>query len=109
MRMGIDRQTDFSGTKPVADNHRFDAEEYIRQVPHDRIVQIHLAGPTDCGEYMIDTHDHPVPTPVNLPSGCVFHGRCPYANERCRQEVPKLEAQSDGSQVACHGIAEGRL
>ncbi|HEY5718256.1 MAG TPA: oligopeptide/dipeptide ABC transporter ATP-binding protein [Motiliproteus sp.] len=50
-----------------------------------------------------------VPTPVNLPSGCVFHGRCPYANERCRQEVPKLEAQSDGSQVACHGIAEGRL
>ncbi|WP_207063797.1 ABC transporter ATP-binding protein [Motiliproteus sp. SC1-56] len=50
-----------------------------------------------------------VPTPVNLPSGCVFHGRCPHANDRCRQEVPKLVPQSDGSQVACHGVEEGRL
>ena len=31
-----------------------------------------------------------VPTPVNLPSGCVFHGRCPHANERCSSEVPAL-------------------
>ncbi|MGQ7248380.1 ABC transporter ATP-binding protein [Halomonas sp. V046] len=50
-----------------------------------------------------------VPTPVNLPSGCVFHGRCPHANERCRQEVPSLIASDDGSQVACHGVEEGRL
>ncbi len=50
-----------------------------------------------------------VPTPVNLPSGCVFHGRCPHANDRCRQEIPKLITQSDGSQVACHGIEESRL
>lgn len=50
-----------------------------------------------------------VPTPVNLPSGCVFHGRCPHADERCTQQVPELIAQSDGSQVACHGVEEGRL
>ncbi len=50
-----------------------------------------------------------VPTPVNLPSGCVFHGRCPYASDRCKQEVPELIAQSDGSQVACHALEEGRL
>lgn len=50
-----------------------------------------------------------VPTPVNLPSGCVFHGRCPHANERCKQQVPELIAQSDGSQVACHALEEGRL
>ncbi|MEH6649281.1 MAG: oligopeptide/dipeptide ABC transporter ATP-binding protein [Motiliproteus sp.] len=50
-----------------------------------------------------------VPTPVNLPSGCVFHGRCPHANDRCKQQVPELIAQSDGSQVACHGVEEGRL
>ena len=50
-----------------------------------------------------------VPTPVNLPTGCVFHGRCPYVNERCRQEIPRLIEQSDGSQVACHGLEEGRL
>jgi peptide/nickel transport system ATP-binding protein len=49
-----------------------------------------------------------VPTPVNLPSGCVFHGRCPHANERCKVEIPQLKA--DGvSLVACHGIEEGRL
>lgn len=49
-----------------------------------------------------------VPTPVNLPSGCVFHGRCPHANERCKVEIPQLK--SDGvSLVACHGIEEGRL
>ncbi len=50
-----------------------------------------------------------VPTPVNLPSGCVFHGRCPYVNERCRHEIPRLLEQGGGSQVACHGVEEGRL
>jgi peptide/nickel transport system ATP-binding protein len=50
-----------------------------------------------------------VPTPVNLPPGCVFHGRCPYANDRCRQEIPELFATDDGGQVACHGVEEGRL
>ena len=49
-----------------------------------------------------------VPTPVNLPSGCVFHGRCPYANERCRNEVPKLRTV-DETRVACHAVEEGRL
>ncbi|MFT6915056.1 MAG: peptide/nickel transport system ATP-binding protein [Motiliproteus sp.] len=50
-----------------------------------------------------------VPTPVNLPSGCVFHGRCPHANERCQQQIPELIVQSDGSQLACHAMEEGRL
>ncbi|ROT94551.1 ATP-binding cassette domain-containing protein [Marinobacter sp. R17] len=50
-----------------------------------------------------------VSTPVNLPSGCVFHGRCPYANERCRTEVPNLIATDGGAQVACHAVEEGRL
>ncbi|MCP1313719.1 ABC transporter ATP-binding protein [Halomonas sp. 707D7] len=50
-----------------------------------------------------------VPTPVNLPSGCVFHGRCPHANARCKQEIPALVTQTDGTRVACHGVEEGRL
>jgi uncharacterized protein len=45
-------------------NHGFDAEHYIRSLPLESVVQIHLAGPTDCGQYLIDTHDQPVPTPV---------------------------------------------
>lgn len=45
-------------------NHGFDAEHYIRSMPHDSIVQIHIAGPTDCGPYLVDTHDQPVPARV---------------------------------------------
>ncbi len=50
-----------------------------------------------------------VPTPIDLPSGCVFHGRCLYANDRCVREVPQLKRQSSGSYAACHGVEEGRL
>ena len=49
-----------------------------------------------------------VPTPVNLPTGCVFHGRCIYANDRCKQEVPALNKLENGSFVACHAVEEGR-
>src|SRR5688500_11102715 len=45
-------------------NHGFDAEHYIKSLPHESVVQIHLAGPTDCGRYLVDTHDRPVPAPV---------------------------------------------
>ena len=47
-----------------------------------------------------------VPTPVNLPTGCVFHGRCVYVRERCVKEVPKLLSLGAGTFVACHGIEE---
>ena len=50
-----------------------------------------------------------VPTPIDLPSGCVFHGRCLYANERCIREIPKLNRLNSGTQIACHGVEEGRL
>jgi len=50
-----------------------------------------------------------VPTPIDLPSGCVFHGRCLYANERCSREIPQLKRLSSAAQVACHGVEEGRL
>ena len=50
-----------------------------------------------------------VPTPINLPSGCVFHGRCIYANKRCIQEIPRLIRLDSGTQVACHAVEEGRI
>jgi len=49
-----------------------------------------------------------VPSPITLPSGCVFHGRCPHANDRCRAEVPALKPQGD-AMVACHAVEEGRI
>jgi len=50
-----------------------------------------------------------VPTPINLPSGCVFHRRCLYANKRCIREIPHLLRLDSGVQAACHGIEEKRL
>lgn len=47
-----------------AHNHGFDAEVYIRSLPHHHIVQMHVAGPTDYGELLVDTHDQPVPQRV---------------------------------------------
>ncbi len=50
-----------------------------------------------------------VPTPIDLPSGCVFHGRCLYANNRCTQEIPRLIQLDSGTRVACHGVEEDRI
>jgi dipeptide transport system ATP-binding protein len=46
-----------------------------------------------------------MPSPLNPPSGCTFHQRCPYAIERCRSEEPKLR-EVDGRQVSCHRAEE---
>lgn len=43
-----------------------------------------------------------VPSPINPPSGCHFHPRCPYAEARCRVEAPVLRDVGAGRLVACH-------
>ena len=50
-----------------------------------------------------------VPNPLDPPPGCPFHPRCPYANDRCRTEVPKLLPAVAGGEAACHGVEEGRI
>lgn len=45
-------------------NHDFDPVEYLRSIPHRRVVQCHLAGHTNCGTHLIDTHDGEVIDPV---------------------------------------------
>ncbi|MDN3650770.1 peptide ABC transporter ATP-binding protein [Reinekea marina] len=63
--------------------------------PEHRIEKIRLPGE--------------LPSPLNPPSGCAFHGRCQYANERCSTETPVL-IQTDGkSDVACFAVEEGRM
>ena len=68
----------------------------------DAIPDIHMSGRSRTpvqGE---------VPNPLDPPSGCTFHPRCPHANERCKVERPLLIGVA-GTQVACHAVEEGRI
>ncbi|MBP1947916.1 ABC transporter ATP-binding protein [Virgibacillus litoralis] len=48
-----------------------------------------------------------LPSPANPPQGCKFHTRCPYAEEICRTQVPKLKkVSSDGQMASCHFVKE---
>mgnify|MGYP002577166229 CR=1 FL=1 len=43
-----------------------------------------------------------IPSPINPPSGCRFHTRCPYATEQCREAVPEFKEHAPGHWAACH-------
>ncbi len=72
----------------------------------DAIPDIHMSGRSRTpvqGE---------VPNPLNPPSGCAFHPRCPHANARCSAERPALiqfKGKGAAVQVACHAVEEGRI
>ncbi len=50
-----------------------------------------------------------VPSCIDPPSGCTFHPRCPYANNRCNLEIPSLAYSPGEVCVACHAVGENRL
>ena len=50
-----------------------------------------------------------VPNPLEPPTGCTFHPRCPYANDRCKAEAPKMIKADDGSLASCHAVEERRI
>jgi peptide/nickel transport system ATP-binding protein/oligopeptide transport system ATP-binding protein len=43
-----------------------------------------------------------VPSPVNVPDGCAFHTRCPFAQDICRKKRPEMRGYADGGLAACH-------
>ena len=49
-----------------------------------------------------------VPNPLQPPTGCAFHPRCPHANARCTAERPEMTL-FQGVRIACHGVTEGRI
>ncbi|TIQ45394.1 MAG: ATP-binding cassette domain-containing protein, partial [Mesorhizobium sp.] len=68
------------------------SEALIASAPVPDPARVRLEAPVE-GE---------VPSPINPPSGCAFHPRCPLAAERCRVDVPPLVPTADGRVVACH-------
>ncbi len=67
-RMAVDADCglllDVNNVHVSATNHEFNPVDFIRGLPVERIVQFHVAGHTDLGTHIIDTHDHPVIDPV---------------------------------------------
>ncbi|MFB9886949.1 peptide ABC transporter ATP-binding protein [Balneatrix alpica] len=62
--------------------------------PSKRIEKVRLSGE--------------LPSPLNPPSGCAFHGRCQFAQERCKQDTPLL-AEQHQRLIACHEVEAGRI
>ncbi|MBU1653136.1 ATP-binding cassette domain-containing protein [bacterium] len=56
--------------------------------PDQEIAPVHLEGE--------------IPSPINPPSGCHFHTRCPYVQDMCKMEIPKWQEIKKGHFVACH-------
>jgi len=107
-------------------NHDFDPAEYIESVPHERVVQFHLAGHTDCGTHLIDTHDGQVVDSVwrlfrraheltggaatllewdaNIPEFPVLHAEVlkarDYLGEESRDAIPARSSLAVGPDVS---------
>ncbi len=73
-------------------NHEFDPLDYLNAMPVERVQQIHLAGHENHGDYLIDTHDHPVPDPVwELYSAAVRRFGCVSTMIERDDNIPALE------------------
>jgi peptide/nickel transport system ATP-binding protein len=46
------------------------------------------------------------PSPLNVPPGCRFSGRCPYAQDECRRSDPVLKPVGNGHSIACHRVSD---
>ena len=64
------------------------------------ISSIPLPDPTYSAQRIILEGE--VPSPINPPSGCRFHPRCPYAKDVCKEQAPAMQELSPGHFVACH-------
>ena len=81
-----------------------DTEEVFKN-PHHPYTKALLESIPQIGEKDLvkkDLLEGDIPSPINPPSGCTFHTRCPYAQEICSQECPKMRDLNDKHKVACH-------
>ncbi|MGZ3320100.1 MAG: ABC transporter ATP-binding protein [Xanthobacteraceae bacterium] len=86
---------------PVGELHRVVQHPYTRAL----LSAVPVPDPARRGARTVLQGD--VPSPINPPSGCSFHPRCPFALKRCSEEEPRLEF--DGKHgVACHVFGPGK-
>ena len=81
-----------------------DTEEVFKN-PHHPYTKALLESIPQIGEKDLvkkDLLEGDIPSPINPPSGCTFHTRCPYAQEICSQECPQMRDVNDKHKVACH-------
>jgi uncharacterized protein (UPF0276 family) len=95
-------------------NHEFDPHEYLAAIPIERVQQMHLAGHQNHGDYLIDTHDHPVSDPVwALYAAAVRRfGAVSTMIERDANIPPLAELQLElaaARSVAAAALADNRL
>ena len=90
-------------------NHGFDPLQYLEAIPAHRVQQIHLAGHSDHGDYIVDTHDHPIVDPVwHLYAAAVRRfGAVATMIER-DDNIPPLAELVDELDIA-RGIAQKQL
>ena len=88
-------------------NHGFDPLTYLHALPAHRVQQIHLAGHSDNGDHIIDTHDHPVPQPVwdLYAQACQRFGAVAAMIER-DDHIPPLSELLDEMAIARRVAAE---
>ena len=70
--------------------------------PYTQALLEAIPSPTPEGRVVRELLQGDVPNPTDLPSGCRFHTRCPYARPLCSQVHPPLESGGEGRSVACH-------
>lgn len=110
-------------------NHDFDPVEYVRNVPHHRVVQFHLAGHTHCGTHIIDTHDGEVIDPVwelyrlahqltggastllewdaRIPPFPVVHAEVLKAREFMAERLPAVSGKRRPARTVPSGVSSG--
>lgn len=83
-------------------------DELFLDVKHPYTHALLSAVPLPDPDYQVNTEalSGDVPSLLNPPSGCIFHERCPYCQERCKTEAPELENVTEYHQVACHRYRE---
>ena len=82
--------------------------ELFSDVKHPYTHALLSAVPLPDPDYQVNTEalTGDVPSLLNPPSGCIFHERYPYRQERCEREAPGLEYVSESHQAACHRYKE---